>query len=67
MLGIETEEYGNALRYRYAEEYGRFDFMIDYLPKIDEVIVLFPYRKCSMFEMQSMWRRIFSFFSRREN
>ncbi len=40
---IETEEYGNALRYRYAEEYGRFDFIIDYLPKIDEVIVLFTY------------------------
>lgn len=40
---IETEKYGNALRYRYAEEYGRFDFIIDYLPKIDEVIVLFTY------------------------
>lgn len=40
---IETEEYGNVLRYRYTEEYGRFDFIIDYLPKIDEVIVLFTY------------------------
>lgn len=38
---IESKEYGTALRYQYKEEYGRFDFILDYMIERDEVVVLF--------------------------
>lgn len=38
---IESKEYGTVLRYRYNEETGRFDFMIDYMVERDEIIVLY--------------------------
>lgn len=38
---IESKEYGTALRYQYKEEYGRFDFILDYMIERDEVVVLY--------------------------
>lgn len=38
---IESNEYGTALRYQYKEEYGRFDFIIDYMMERDQIIVLY--------------------------
>lgn len=38
---MDDQEYGTILRYTYKEEYGRFDFYIDYIPSRDEIIVLY--------------------------
>lgn len=38
---LESDDYGTTLRYTYYEEYGRFDFVIDYMTESDEIIVLY--------------------------